>query len=43
MTGEDSNFDGVQQGMQEQPLENLGKLMIFAQVEYDAVTCHRFN
>ena len=43
MTGEDSNFDGVQQGMQEQPLENLGKPMIFAQVEYDAVTCHRFN
>ena len=43
MTGEDSNFDGVQQGMQEQPLENLGKLMIFAQDEYDAVTCYRLN
>ena len=40
MTGEDSNFDGVQQGMQDQTLENLGKPMIFAQVEYDAVTCH---
>ena len=43
MAGEDSNFAGVRQGMQEQPLENLGKPMIFAQVEYDAVTCHRFN
>ena len=30
MTGEDSNFDGVQQGMQDQPLKNLGKQMIFA-------------
>ena len=43
MTGEDSNFDGVQQGMQEQPLENLGKPMIFTHLEHDAVTCHRFN
>ena len=43
MTGEDSNFDSVQQGMQEQPLENLGKPMIFAQVEYDVVTCQWLN
>ena len=33
MPGEDSNFDGVRQGMQEQPLENLRKPIIFAQVE----------
>ena len=43
MTGENSNFDGVQQGIQEQPLENLGKPMIFAQVEFDAVTCQWLN
>ena len=43
MTGENSNFDGVQQGIQEQPLENLGKSKIFAQVEFDAVTCQWLN
>ena len=43
MTEEGSDFDGLQQGMQEQPLENLGKPMIFSQIEYDAVTCQWLN
>ena len=35
----DTNFDGVRQGMQEQPLENLSKPMIFARVESTMMLC----
>ena len=41
---DDSNFDGVRQGIQEQPLANLWKPMIFARVESNmTLTCRRFN